>query len=659
MPAHKFKSPARKFAPFDYKYSARTAARRLRRLNAFTAHEEEQLSIMNARPFAGTAAPNGVSTHPRQLISASVRESARPYPSTPQQRSLKRAAPATSALSALPPSHISTHSAFNGLKNTSVGSHIDPTGPNTWNLSKFTHGTIGQASGRLLRQSGAPGLQTCFPTLNSAAHFTPDSPPLSPLFDLGDPRGAQPSSAPLEAALPQAPDAPNAAHFEPQSDYGTASPPETLHAPSPSTIFPIDIAGGSQVANMSSDYLIDEVAPLPLLSPMHLGPAELRAKLAKGRFNFQWDNWEHQTMVYGLLGPRAPANLIRHLVLPLSQLGNHECWLWLSKGMFSGSRTTGALLTQWSWFRDVYLLILHFLESLGVDLGDPKFKDPQVLVKVLIVAWTTNVDPADSWGTTSTKLTTTTIASWTHDQVNGWLATIHGRLQEAGVQFPPRKDKEQPHLISSSTFLNTLPRFRVIAPSATITAVSSPHQATSTSPDQLDNSPFLPAQPIQVTQPAQRAETPTHAEIDTACPVPEDDSTESGMSHQQRAIGTSSVPLFHSKADYIHSLAMQARAETLGYVVRLEQQEREMRLNIALSIIHTHEPTSATRIAAESWLKCTFFSSHPSDDFNRMFGEWKAKLDITPAQLTYDSSLERMFATPPFPSPPFEDNGPA
>ncbi|KAG9100232.1 hypothetical protein FS749_015931 [Ceratobasidium sp. UAMH 11750] len=665
MPARKSRRwTGTRFTPFDRQSSARPATQRLRRLNVFATHEE-QVSTASAMLFAPTTTPNSASTHPRSSINTSARETNRPYPSPAGQRALKRpismhryaperarpesvsrqsanqpVAPAPHVPSRAPPGRAALYPPTTfGPVSATARPYIDPTSPNAWNPSNLTYGIIGQGIGRSSRQPGAPGPQSNFPTLNSASHFIPtgilvDSPVLSPLFDpFVNPRSPQILSSPQEVTvLPQVPE--NAGR--------------SMHR---------------------SNVLVNQtVSPLPLSAPLFLPPHELEVELMKGdRSRFTWVNWEQQNVMSGLLGPHASPDLIKHLAQKKrSELASHACWLELSKGPFGGTRTPSAILTQWLSLRDTYQEIIQFAESAGLDLTLSKFKDPPVFVNAVVAAWEANVGPGAGWGT---KLKPPVVAAWTHNPANGWLAMLYRRLTELNIELPPREASDQPtptHSRSpsvrpswtghthnepedpSSAFSAPQLRAQAVAPSSD-TAITPPSQVDPTSPDQLGHGPVQPVQPIQPIQPAQPAENAAYVESDVGSVL---DGYSHGweMSDEQREVATASTSLVdHARAGYIHSLALQARAETLGYLLGLEQREREMRLYIAMKVIHEYEPTSTSRVSAETWVRTTFFSSHPSEDFTRLASDWKAKLDATPIHLTYDPDLEQIFATCPLP----------
>ncbi|KAG8744559.1 hypothetical protein FRC10_009895 [Ceratobasidium sp. 414] len=541
-----------------------------------------------------------------------------------------------------------------------------PMSPNAWDSPKFSYG--GQATGRPLWPMATPGLHGYFPSSNynnPPSHFVPTGilssplPPLSFPDPFANTRSAHPVYTPQgPTTLPQDSDVPDTASSVYSSNYGGVSAPEVSRAPSLSGSA-FDASRHSQPPVTTPIFSVNQsVTPLPLLAPLFLEPYQLATALEKDRSRHPWENWEHQFLLYNLVGPEAPPGLIRYLVLPRkrSELTSLKCWRQLSEGVFNRTRTPGAILRQWLALRDTYGEIVQFAERTGLDLSSPRFEDPQAFVNAVIVAWKTNVGLSATWDTAG-KPKPSAVAAWTHDPVNGWLAMLYQRLKEENAVLPeeapdaPTPNASQPPSAHSSTDGHTgappsvcaAPQHRThtVAPSP-ITIIPPPGQDDLISLSRRSNGP------------ARSSQSPVEPTPEDLASVESDAASASALRGHPRGremLREQRAAALAAKADYIHSLALRIRTQTLGYLLGLEQQEREKRLQIAMNTIHAYEPMSVNRVSAESWVSRTFFTTHPSDDFTRLVDAWKAKLDVAPAHLTYNHSLDRAFTTPPLPSP--------
>ncbi|KAG8723732.1 hypothetical protein FRC09_002001 [Ceratobasidium sp. 395] len=664
MPAHQAHRQTRRFGSFDiYSVSSRSAARRLRRLNVFTADEEHCLSSASAMLYAAMVAPNKTPTPSRSSVSM-VRGATHPYPPLPEHRTSRKPAsargyierangarqlvdtppapstqPSPSALPARAPLHLPT---ILGPAAPSTGLHTDPinpTSPDAWNPSRMAHSMGGHALGRSHHPLVTPRPRFSSPMSYFASTNVPGPSPLTtPLadpfldFNLTHISSLPPGPIPLSQDLGM-PGLTSGA-----TPGGPRIPPAPEVAQPPST---------------SPAYLANHAATrLPLLAPLTLGPVELANKLSVGRAHHPWEDWERQLLIYALLVSRASPEFICDLFsLEKSQLVNDPYWAQVSAGPFNKARTSTALNSQWVVLRDAFLEFIYLVESAGIPLS----RDPQAFVAAVLTAWQTTVSPGASWGTLNLPV----VAAWTHDPVNGWLATIYKRFLEANVEISTNKalSDSQPAPVHSdwdSQILNEPGASASVLPAAEsclsttprcLSTVTALEQATLPTPNQSDGNLAQSAQSSQ-SQGSLASKDPTRSGTDNNLVWRRDESRGLEMMREHRFVSEASVTIAEGKANYLHGMAAEARTNAIGHLMTLEQQERKMRFEVAMNVIRACEPTSVNHQQAQSWLNQTFFSSHPSDDFARLLGKCYTKLNMVPAQLTYNPSFEDMFTTP-------------
>ncbi|KAG8692778.1 hypothetical protein FRC09_010965 [Ceratobasidium sp. 395] len=370
------------------------------------------------------SSPSGQRSHRRQATSAHgcTSERASLEVSTHQPVN-STTAPAARFTPLTPTSHVPLHQpmAFDSMI-MSAGSQIDPTNPDMWNPSKMSYSAAGQAAGRSHRSSAIVGSRFSSPVSRSSTNLLSPSPLLPDSF--------------LDSYPTYAPSMPQESGAPPQNS-GVPDITDRVHSSSHrassvsviSRSAPVGTAGLPQVPAIGSVYLADHMmSPLPLLAPLFLSAEELNAKLTNGdRYHFTWENWEHQLLIDELLGPNTPLSLICNLfALRGKDLEDLQCWVQVEHTGFNKTRTPTAILNQWLVLRDGFQELVSFLERAGIDLNLPVFQDPRAVVSAVIMGWRTIVEPSTNRDSII-KLKLGAVAAWTHDPINGWLATFHKR----------------------------------------------------------------------------------------------------------------------------------------------------------------------------------------------------------------------------------------
>ncbi|CAE6381647.1 unnamed protein product [Rhizoctonia solani] len=328
------------------------------------------------------------------------------------------------------------------------------------------------------------------------------------------------------------------------------------------------------------------VPPLTLVSELFLPERQLSAELAASRDNMKWVEWEHQLIVFGLLGPQTAPSLIVLLFHTFEEIEN-------------------------------------FAVSHGLDLNLPEFDDIPALVNQIITMWRQYIPEGEGWG----KLKFTDVATWTYDTRNGWLAMVYRRLKEVKIRSP-LKAWRQSHASMRVPALHRSKQPQTEAPIATPDPkaglpVVPPSQDTPTheSPRRVDELDWE-SQPDPVTQ---SLTTPNG-------PFVEPYSVSANYLAADREVLGVSLEATPSPDPYLSFVTDHrppspvAHDTDFDHFLRLVQSERTKRYLVAREIIRTCEPKSEARISAEAWIAWEFFNTHSTDDVARWMAEFELRL---------------------------------
>ncbi|EUC58350.1 hypothetical protein RSOL_248940, partial [Rhizoctonia solani AG-3 Rhs1AP] len=149
---------------------------------------------------------------------------------------------------------------------------------------------------------------------------------------------------------------------------------------------------------------------------------------------------------------------------------------------------------------------------------------------------------------------------------------------------------------------------------------ATPSQVVPGSPRQFD-------QPNYQGQPIHTDRLPTTPEIDESRPVPEGYPRGLETLRERHVARVATKRMAFEKADWVRAQARKERTGMLFDLLKMEQEERRLQVQLALDITRNPEFTPALRQSAESWVTRTIFPKRPSNAIARDFTRWNTRLD--------------------------------
>ncbi|KAF8724996.1 hypothetical protein RHS02_08466, partial [Rhizoctonia solani] len=249
--------------------------------------------------------------------------------------------------------------------------------------------------------------------------------------------------------------------------------------------------------------------------------------------------------------------------------------------------------------------------------------------------WKQCVPSGGNWASARSKgLQAIDIVIWTHDPPRSWFLMTFSCLKEAGILQPRRGKSVQRAPSTPSQQLPSMSCNRGRQTQAR--SVHTPGPSEPSKQMQRPSAPTSPSFPASPASPAPEAEQSSPQPHSPHTTTPGSPHAQN-MLREQHAIASASVSLAHAQAEYMHARTLQTCTNVLQQLLGLEQQERALRLKVAMDVIRITKSNDVTRSAAQSWINQTFFTSHPSDNFTRFATAWKAELALKPNYFGGDS----------------------